>query len=66
MKLSVYLWYLTFALCLLGFGVSAVGIYIELAGVGDVGLYLIIFGPLIAGLSGITAQAASKYEAEGR
>lgn len=66
LKLSAYLWGLTFALCLFGFGVSTVGVHMELTGAGHMGLYLIIFGPLIAGLSGITAQAASKYQAEGR
>ena len=66
MKLSTYLWGLTFALAVFGFAISAVGVHMELTAAAHVGLYLIIFGPLIAGLSGITAQAASKYQQEGR
>ena len=65
-KLSTYFWILTFAIAGLGFLISGVGVYMELQEISGVGLYLIIFGPLIAGFSGIFAQSASKYQAEGR
>lgn len=65
-RASTYLWVLTIAIAVLGFAISGVGVYMELGGMGHVGLYLIIFGPLIAGFSGLIVQAASKYEAEGR
>ena len=65
-KLSTYLWILTIAIAVLGFAISGVGVYMELQEMSHVGLYLIIFGPLIAGFSGIFAQLASKYQAEGR
>ena len=66
MKLSTYFWILTIAIAVLGFAVTGVGVYMELMEMGHVGLYLIIFGPLIAGFSGIFAQIAAKYQAEGR
>ena len=65
-KLSAYLWILTIAIAVSGFAISAVGIHMEISEMGHFGLYLIIFSPLIAGLSGITAQLASKYQTEGR
>lgn len=65
-KLSTYFWILTTAIAVSGFTISAFGVYMEISELGPFGLYLIIFGPLIASLSGITAQVASKYQVEGR
>jgi len=68
-KLSTYWWVLTIATTIFGFFVSGVGVYIELfsqKNPAPVGLFLIIFGPLIAGLSGIFAEVATKRQQEGR
>ena len=66
MKLSSYLWGLTIAMAVCGFSIAAIGISIEQTNQEYTGLYLVLFGPLLACLSGNIATVASKFEAEGR
>jgi len=56
-KRSTAFWILTYATMAAGFGYSIYGVYIS-------NLYAMIMGPLVAGLSGVWAQLAAKYQAE--
>ncbi|MBU1082636.1 MAG: hypothetical protein KKB59_19275 [Spirochaetes bacterium] len=49
-----------------GFSIAAIGVSIEQTNQEYTGLYLVLFGPLLACLSGNIATVASKFEAEGR
>jgi len=65
MRPSFCLWALAFAVAVGGLALAMVGIYSVSALDQYEGLYLVLFGPLLSGSSGIIAVIASSKEAEG-